>query len=95
MTRPATWNVYMVMEDGESRIFAAPSMARAVESAWQQNLAELVEDRQGEPFNEQEAYDARREWEDSVLESCTLVGELENVDDLIQRAANSKEPNPS
>jgi hypothetical protein len=84
-----TWNVYMVMEDGESRIFAAPSMARAVESAWQKALADASEDRDG-PFTEEEALAERRDWEDNVLQSCTLVGELENVDDLVQRASNAK-----
>lgn len=86
---PATWNVYMVMEDGESRIFAAPSMARAVEAAWQQNLAHLSADK-GRPLDDQEAHDERRQWEDAVLQSCTLVGELENVADLVQRSGNAK-----
>lgn len=76
-----TTNVYMVMEDGESRIYAAPSMARAIEAAWQQNLADESEGRDA-PFTEEEARAERREWEDTVLQSVTLVGELENVDDL-------------
>lgn len=85
------WNIYIVTEDHEARVFAAPSMARAIEAAWQQVLRDTVEQK-GAQLTEEEALAERREWEDSVLQSCTIVGELENVDDLIQRAANAKVP---
>jgi hypothetical protein len=87
-----TWNVYMVMEDGESRIYAAPNMARAIEAAWLNAFAEVSEDR-GEPFTDEEAVAERREWEDSILQSVTLVGELENADDIRRSAPPTpKEP---
>lgn len=87
-------NVYLVMEDGESRVFAASNMAAATEAAWQDALRDETE-RRGAPLNDAEALEERNEWEVDVLQSVTLVGELENYEDLLQRSANGKSGEPT
>lgn len=82
-------SVYMVMEGGESSVFAALNWKGAIDAAWARVLRQLT-DSNGEPLGEAEADLERRQWEASELESVTLVGELDNVDDLFLAYRNAK-----
>jgi len=76
-------NVYQITEDGERRLFVAEHMARGIDAAFAQHLAENPPGyhevpAMGRGWKADEIAKEREHWEASILESCTLVGELEN-----------------
>lgn len=79
-------NIYAITEDNEVRLYAAPNMAAAIERSWQDTLVDETE-RRGEPLTEEQATEERADWEQNVLQSCTFVGDLENVGDFAGHAA--------
>lgn len=67
-----TINAYLVIEQGDHTVWIAPTMQRALELAWchyvKENEYPLDEDLEG----------IREEYEQDVLESCSLLGEVGN-----------------
>ena len=74
-------NAYLVMEAGESRVYAAADFNGAILAAWFDVMADEVEAR-GSQYTEDEARAARATWEQEELQSVTLVGAIENYDVL-------------
>lgn len=67
-------NVYMITEDGQQKLWKANSMAEAIK------LAEDAYVREEQSAKEPQGNE--REWREyyrsELLESCTVIGELEN-----------------
>lgn len=70
-------NAYVVQEEGEARVYAAPDMAGAVLAAWFDVLRDTAQELGRHP-TEAEAQAERAKWEKESLQSVSLVGEIEN-----------------
>lgn len=70
-------NVYMIREDGEDKLWKAPTMYAAIKAAEDRYVQEERARNAADHF-----YSMEEEWRAvygaKVMESCTLVGELAN-----------------
>lgn len=74
-------NIYLVQEDGEARCWQAYTMTEALALARSAYIEERRED-EGDAMNLSEELTF---YEDSILESCALIGELVNIIDDKQK----------
>lgn len=66
-------NVYKIREDGEDRLFIAPTMADAIRAAEEvYRVTEFEIYGEGREYGDEE----RRDWQTNILEQCMLIGEL-------------------
>ena len=66
-------NAYLVIEDGEVKIWIAETMAKALQIAWDVHAKEL-EEYESDSTPEED----RAEYEQDILQSCELMGEVGN-----------------
>lgn len=67
-------NVYMIREDGQDKLWKAQTMREAVQLAEEAYVKEEAEASTGEG----EEANWREFYHETLLESCTLIGELAN-----------------
>lgn len=66
-------NAYLVREDGEVKIWIATTMASALELAWDRYVEEQLD-----PDDHGSVVDEREQYEQEILQSCELIGEVGN-----------------
>lgn len=94
-------NIYAIIEDGETGLFAAETMVAGLERAFAKYErsettvdATSVDDTEPQtihaPWTPEERKEERAHWEENILQSVALVGALSNPEDLADYG--SREP---